>query len=157
MPRDRAAHAKYMREWTAKHRAAGLCVECNDKALPGIVRCAKHNRKRLRRDKRSAHGGGRFAQAKWSAKQRGEVFTLSREEYFGLLAKPCAYCALPNDVQRGVGLDRIDNSKGYEPGNVVSCCRLCNVTRVDSFTPSEMKILGKAIRKIRLAREAAVI
>jgi len=59
------------------------------------------------------------------------------------MASSCHYCgAVPNNfsksyttpasdpqLEKGAfysGLDRLDNSKGYEPGNVVSCCKPCN-------------------------------
>lgn len=43
---------------------------------------------------------------------------------------PCHYCGrLPHRTYRGFiynGMDRIDSSKGHEPGNIVSCCADCN-------------------------------
>jgi hypothetical protein len=46
----------------------------------------------------------------------------------------CSYCGSePRNVAKAFngdfgynGLDRIDNTKGYEPGNVVTCCFICN-------------------------------
>ena len=32
------------------------------------------------------------------------------------------------------GVDRIDNSRGYEEGNVVPCCRQCNWSKRDLTT-----------------------
>ena len=29
------------------------------------------------------------------------------------------------------GIDRVDNEKGYEEGNVVPCCKICNVAKHD--------------------------
>jgi len=29
------------------------------------------------------------------------------------------------------GIDRLDSSKGYEPGNVVPCCKQCNWAKND--------------------------
>jgi hypothetical protein len=55
-------------------------------------------------------------------------------------------------VQTGVGLDRLDNARGYDADNVVSCCTTCNVVRGNRFTPDEMMLLGRTIRKIRMAR-----
>lgn len=48
----------------------------------------------------------------------------------------CVYCArgISPDV---VGLDRIDNARGYEPGNVVRACTGCNVAR-GSLIPADM-------------------
>lgn len=59
---------------------------------------------------------------------------------------------MENSSKAGIGLDRLDNAKGYEPGNVVSCCSECNIARSDNFTPEEMKVIGMAIRKVKMAR-----
>ena len=37
---------------------------------------------------------------------------------------PCHYCG--GEVEQHLGLDRIENDKGYIPGNVVQCCWTCN-------------------------------
>ena len=55
----------------------------------------------------------------------------------------------------GAGMDRLDNSKGYVEGNVVSCCYDCNTARFDNFTFEEMvNEIGPAIRRTKLARLA---
>lgn len=74
------------------------------------------------------------------ATQRGYSFNLSLEIFKELTALPCSYCgALPatemKTTPRGStfygsfiynGLDRVDNSIGYEEANVVPCCYMCN-------------------------------
>ena len=42
------------------------------------------------------------------------------------------------------GLDRVDNSRGYEPSNVVPCCRRCNRAKDDMSSQEFMKWLGQA-------------
>lgn len=82
-----------------------------------------------------------------SALHRSKVFTISECEYNQLISiAACHYCggALP---KKG-GLDRLDNSRGYEPGNVVPCCRVCNMIRGDHFTYEEMLELAPKIREI---------
>jgi len=37
---------------------------------------------------------------------------------------PCHYCG--GEVEQRLGLDRIENDKGYIPGNLVQCCTTCN-------------------------------
>lgn len=62
-----------------------------------------------------------------------------------ILSKPCIYCG---DTHR-IGCDRIDNSKGHTKDNVVPCCYECNCARNSNFSMEEMKIIGKAIRKVK--------
>ena len=53
-------------------------------------------------------------------------------------------------------MDRLDNSRGYEPDNVVACCPICNKVRLDHFTPDEMRqVIGPAIRAVLDARNGS--
>jgi len=84
---------------------------------------------------------------KYNAKTRGLVWTLTKEQAIKLFDANCYYCgAAPSNVGTGSegnstyiysGIDRIDNSIGYLPDNVVSCCKMCNVAKntydVDEF------------------------
>jgi hypothetical protein len=74
----------------------------------------------------------------------GEFFLKTTEE-------PCTYCGTTADIR---GLDRLDNSLGHLQSNVVSCCTECNRVRSDTFSPSEMKLLGATIAHIRSLRNA---
>ena len=65
-----------------------------------------------------------------------------------IIMKPCIYCG---DTKR-IGCDRIDNSKGHTKDNVVPCCYECNCARNNNFSFDEMKIIGKAIREVKEAR-----
>src|SRR5690606_32457077 len=58
----------------------------------------------------------------------------------------CVYCGDDNEV---IGLDRINNNIGHTKSNCVTCCRTCNVTRMDNFSHEEMFIIGKCIRGIK--------
>lgn len=73
-------------------------------------------------------------------KNKDREFTLTREECECLFQGLCEYCgAPPSNVFRTHkqtpyfykynGIDRIDSSKGYVKGNVVSCCRTCNIAK----------------------------
>jgi hypothetical protein len=60
---------------------------------------------------------------KYSAyRQRG--MTLSIEEFHALVTTPCTYCGLEPETYHGI--DRIDSDFGYENGNIVACCWICN-------------------------------
>lgn len=75
-----------------------------------------------------------------SAKKRGVEWCLSTDECVALFLSDCYYCgaapanecqmyggtrkALPIFVYNGI--DRLDNSRAYEKGNVVAACFICN-------------------------------
>lgn len=66
---------------------------------------------------------GKYLKYKQDAQRRGKTFNLTFEEFYALWQKPCVYCG---EEIKTIGIDRIDNKIGYEPGNVVSCCSRCN-------------------------------
>jgi len=74
------------------------------------------------------------------AKTRSIDFNLSLEECYNLFKSDCTYCGLEPSNKRtrenGVevkyqGIDRVDNSIGYERNNVVPCCKYCNSFKLD--------------------------
>ena len=67
---------------------------------------------------------------------------MTDEQIKGLQQQPCHYCGgLPANVSCRVeinntngeyvynGIDRVDNKKGYEISNCVTCCFVCNRAR----------------------------
>jgi 5-methylcytosine-specific restriction endonuclease McrA len=74
--------------------------------------------------------------------KRGLDFSLTHEQVYHLITSPCAYCGtLPSRTERcnkhnmlANGIDRVDNSKGYTPSNVVPCCFACNNAKFKSST-----------------------
>jgi len=76
--------------------------------------------------------------------------------------KRCHYCGMEegNVIQiwgkfyglekRGKKLevDRKDNSKGYNLGNCVLACSVCNCAKSDKFTYEEFKKVGDVIKEI---------
>lgn len=79
-----------------------------------------------------------FRNYRRQALKRGYVFELDKGTFRDLTKHNCHYCgAKPsNEVENSSahtngayvysGIDRVDNSKGYVDGNVVSCCGTCN-------------------------------
>ncbi len=77
---------------------------------------------------------------KQNAKKRNLSFSLTREQSFYLFKQNCYWCgaspSLPDEsktytLNLGIpiptnGIDRYDNSFGYESTNCVSCCTVCN-------------------------------
>ena len=65
-----------------------------------------------------------------NARDNGHDFQLTFNQYKALITKKrCYYSNIPfqhGDKEYGLSLDRIDNSKGYVPGNVVPCLKVVN-------------------------------
>jgi hypothetical protein len=68
----------------------------------------------------------RLVRYKSAAKERRIAYELSREEFMSFWQKPCHYCGEPIET---IGIDRIDNTRGYVMGNCVPCCRTCNIAK----------------------------
>jgi len=86
---------------------------------------------------------------KGNAKARGLQFNLSYSLFVSLIYSDCHYCGSPpintvNLKNQGYqykddepevinynGIDRIDSTRGYEAGNVVTCCKLCNTGKMN--------------------------
>lgn len=79
-----------------------------------------------------------------SANDRNYTFNLTRDRCIELFNQNCTYCNKEpsNHINRTTqvdgeqtfmynGIDRVDNSIGYEDGNVVSCCFVCNWMKRD--------------------------
>lgn len=76
---------------------------------------------------------------KTNAATRNLDWRLTDEEFFALIKQNCHYCGVPpctlQKSKRFVGtlfyngVDRKDNSRGYEFGNTVSACKRCNYAK----------------------------
>jgi len=63
---------------------------------------------------------------KYNAGRRGYDFNLTYEQFMTFWQQDCYYCG---SNQETVGIDRVDNTVGYQMDNVVSCCRYCNLAK----------------------------
>jgi len=73
------------------------------------------------------------------AKRRNLEFNLTKEQFRELTNKNCFYCSSPptNTFKLKFaygeciynGIDRVDNSKGYNIENCVPCCKKCNLAK----------------------------
>ena len=104
------------------------------------IRCA--DCKRLARIKPYIGERYVFRRIKWDASKAGRSFNLSFDWFVKAIHLPCHYCnrrdinsvtvasKRPGEVLladfRYNGLDRVDNSIGYEEDNCVPCCVVCN-------------------------------
>ena len=79
-------------------------------------------------------------------------WNISLPDYFELISQRCHYRNHPLGVSNGVGLDRIDNSKGYVIGNVVPCCGNCNRIKCHILSYAEMVAVGKLLDDMSLRK-----
>lgn len=75
-----------------------------------------------------------------NAKQRNREFNLTYKEFLSFWQKPCHYCG---DKIETIGLDRIDNKKGYVLDNIISCCAKCNYMKRDLSKEEFIKLCQK--------------
>jgi len=69
---------------------------------------------------------GCFSTYKKSAKRRDLDFKITIDYFKKFWKKSCSYCG--GEI-KSIGLDRIDNNKGYIVGNLCSCCYICNISK----------------------------
>ena len=81
----------------------------------------------------------RYSHGACNARRRGKVFTLTFEEYQVLVASLCKYCNNSIADETGLSLDRIEDGRGYETGNVNPCCKKCNRIRAKSMSAEEFE------------------
>lgn len=65
--------------------------------------------------------------------RRAKKWKLTMEEALDIISNPCYYCGTYDEkmndngkLYSNIGIDRVDNKKGYTTDNVVPACRLCN-------------------------------
>lgn len=93
-------------------------------------------------------------QVKRQATSRNLDFTLSNKEILDLVFQPCFYCgkehsntakSTTGDILLSNGIDRVDNTKGYVQGNVVPCCRYCNISKFDLETKEWIENISRIL------------
>ncbi len=89
---------------------------------------------------------------KRGAKKRNLSYTLTNEQFLTLTSSNCHYCnSMPSQkIERHIakvytynGIDRIDNSIGYEYNNCVSSCAKCNSMKTDYKVEDFLKHINK--------------
>ena len=82
-----------------------------------------------------------------SCKQRKIKFDLSLQALKNVKkSKKCFYTGATFTDDNQLSIDRVDNSKGYEDGNVVACSRALN-TRKGDLTVEEILALAAGIKR----------
>lgn len=126
---------------------AGRTTSC------GKMGCAPPVNRRPIREKGEASRRSLLNLYKVSARRRNITWELPEQEAFELFSGNCYYCGeSPKQVhvrKRNYGnftyngIDRMDNSQGYQTGNCVSCCGPCNQGKM---AMSHDAFIGMAVR-----------
>ena len=136
-------HPEQRKEYQKKYRQENLekrrkySREYNQKNPNKNSKSSKENRKNYTQGKKA-----KYAKYKSNAKTRNYPFNLTFEQFITFWQKSCYYCG---DEIETIGLDRVDNSRGYEIDNVVPCCKICNRMKLnmskDDFINHYKKII----------------
>jgi hypothetical protein len=87
----------------------------------------------------------RFNNIKHKAKRRGKSFSITLKEYREhFYNKECHYCG----EESSGGIDRVDNSIGYELDNCVPCCSWCNSIKMEHSKEEMLEHLNKIIERL---------
>lgn len=110
----------------------------------------KTNKERLKLDR--LRPKTRYSYLKSVAKRRKIPMLLSYEQFNAIIKEKCFFCNVQTlQIESGGGLDRIDSSKGYEVGNVLSCCKTCNVIKSNhsvNYLYNHLTIMLNNIKKL---------
>lgn len=93
---------------------------------------------------------GRYSEYKKAARERGFVFPLSKEDCLTFWNKNCCYCG---DLITGLGMDRVDSSRGYELDNLVPCCMVCNRMKLNYTTENFLFHIKKILHHMNPIQE----
>jgi hypothetical protein len=100
-----------------------------------------------------------FDSYKRNAKNKNLRFNLKEESFKNLISDNCFYCGKePNTRLNKVknrefyynGIDRKNNSIGYEESNVVACCRDCNFKKSNLDSEQFIKWVKAVYENLRL-------
>lgn len=118
------------KEWDAKNRDKRIKIsnryrkkhhrkeiERGRKRRENYPELVKESSERFRKTEK-----GYYSSYKNGAIRRGYGFELSHQEFVVFLKDDCTYCGAEN----AMGIDRIDNDKGYVLQNCTPCCTHCN-------------------------------
>lgn len=65
----------------------------------------------------------KYSEYKIGAKRRNIDFSITKKQFEYFWQKSCYYCG---KKIKSIGLDRVNNLRGYSIKNIVSCCKICN-------------------------------
>jgi hypothetical protein len=90
-------------------------------------------------------------------RRQSRAFELTMDQCSDLWAMGCHYCQRDISNNKGVGLDRKDNSRGYTLDNVLPCCGDCNKVRNTVLSVEEMEIVMAVVSEIRKTKSTCLV
>jgi hypothetical protein len=81
-----------------------------------------------------------------SATRRNLPFEIALVEFTEMVSTKCHYCDEYNETEAN-GVDRVDSARGYVSGNVVACCRECNMMKGDLSLTAFLSRIEKIYEK----------
>lgn len=142
----------YQREWARTHRENvnrynREAYERRGAKIRADIRAYK------KRDRATAKAEGLFpvsfwSNKRWAAKKKGLEFSIERKDY--PIPDMCPAFGIPldsRDTNHRPSLDRIDNSIGYIPGNVVVVSMKANTAKRD-LTIDQLRQLANFYEKL---------
>ena len=72
-----------------------------------------------------------YKQYKKSAIDRKKEWSIDEKTYNRIKSQNCYLCGNENTTKNYNGIDRINNELGYIPGNIIGCCKTCNIMKKD--------------------------
>ncbi|RZK33814.1 MAG: hypothetical protein EOO61_14630 [Hymenobacter sp.] len=98
------------------------------------------------------------------SKKFGRTVDISDAFFANLMTNTiCFYCCAPlrkrgthgHAARRTLQLDRLDSAQGYVDGNVVSCCRDCNMLKNAWLTPEETLLVAALRNDMKISIKQA--
>lgn len=95
-----------------------------------------------------------FSSYKNRAKKKSLIFNIPKDVFVILKERPCYFCRV---VKEQVGVDRIDNTKGYVSGNCIPCCWDCNRSKSNKTLKEYKEYLLRFNKDLKLTNDPLVV
>ena len=82
------------------------------------------------------------------------MFNIPEGVFDVLKNRPCYFCRI---IKNKVGVDRLDNNKGYTSGNCVPCCWDCNRSKSNKTLKEYKEYLQRFNNDIKLSSDPLVV
>jgi len=135
------AKEHYQKYKTKEHKRLAIYRQKNRKRIRAVDKV--YYKKNLKSRKKYLQTlKGRYKIIKSGAIRRKIEWNITIKELATLWQKPCHYCG---EKTQTIGLDRVDNKKGYTINNVVPCCPTCNWMKRDYLLEDFIKHCKKIV------------